>query len=81
MIGRVTSYQPPTVGAFTWRAPSWGYDTEVEVRFLGEGTGTRIEPEDRGWEQDPKILDTRKNYDGGWETVFRQYSAHASLAM
>jgi uncharacterized protein YndB with AHSA1/START domain len=72
-IGRVTAYQPPSIVAFSWRAPSWNVNTTVEVRFSAEGDGTRIELEHSGWEQDEKTRDGRKNYDEGWDFVLGEY--------
>jgi uncharacterized protein YndB with AHSA1/START domain len=72
-IGRVTAYQPPQIVAFTWRAPSWEVATQVEVRFIAEGSGTRVELEHSGWEQDAKTRDARKSYDSGWEFVLGHY--------
>jgi uncharacterized protein YndB with AHSA1/START domain len=79
-IGEVTAYQPPSVVAFTWRAPSWDVHTQVEIRFIAEGRGTRIDLEHSGWEQDAKTRDTRQSYNEGWETVLGHYQtcAHAS---
>jgi uncharacterized protein YndB with AHSA1/START domain len=74
-IGRITAYQPPSVVAFTWRAPSWDATTQVEIRFAAEGGGTRVEPEHSGWEQDAKTRDARKNYDSGWERILGHYQA------
>ncbi len=79
-IGRVTVYQPPTVVAFTWRAPSWELATQVEIRFSAEGTGTRVELEHSGWEQAANIRKTRKSYEGGWDFVLGNYVAHANAA-
>jgi len=79
-IGRVTAYQPPTLVAFTWRAPRWDLATQVEVRFIAEGTGTRVELEHSGWEQDEKLRDARKGYDGGWDLVLGHYQSHVGAA-
>ena len=80
-IGRLTTYQPPRVVAFTWRAPSWDVITQVEVRFVADGSGaTRIELEHSGWEQDAKTREARKNYDGGWETILGHYQKHFGAA-
>src|SRR5262249_9080110 len=38
-IGRVTAYQRPSLVGFTWRAPTWDVDTEVEIRFSPENGG------------------------------------------
>jgi uncharacterized protein YndB with AHSA1/START domain len=73
-IGQVTAYQPPSVVAFTWRAPSWEVTTRVEVRFSSEDSGTRFELEHSGWEQDAKTRDAR-NYDSGWDTILGHYQA------
>ena len=74
-IGQVTAYQPPSVVAFTWRAPSWEVTTRVEVRFSAEDRGTRVELEHSGWDQDAKTRDARKNYDSGWDTILGHYQA------
>jgi uncharacterized protein YndB with AHSA1/START domain len=79
-IGRVTAYQPPSLVAFTFRAPSWDFATQVEVRFVPDGTGTRVELEHRGWEQDAKIRDYRQNYDSGWDVVLGHYQIRAAAA-
>jgi len=80
-IGRLTAYQPPHLVAFTWRAPSWDdITTQVEVRFVADGGGTRIELEHSGWEQAAKTRDARKNYDGGWDTMLGHYQKHCDSA-
>lgn len=75
-IGRVTAYQPPSIVAFTWRAPSWDVTTQVEVRFVAEGNATRVELEHDGWEQDAKTHEAHKSYDGGWDFVLGHYQKH-----
>jgi uncharacterized protein YndB with AHSA1/START domain len=72
-IGRVTAYQPPSIVAFTWRAPSWNLATQVEIRFSPERGGTRVELEHSGWEREPQVAEYRKNYDSGWETILGHY--------
>ena len=79
-IGRVTAYQPPSFVAFRWRAPSWDVDTQVEIRFTAEGTGTRLDLEHSGWEQDAKTRDARNNYDGGWVTVLGHFQSFPAVA-
>jgi uncharacterized protein YndB with AHSA1/START domain len=80
-IGRVTVYQPPSIVAFTFRAPSWDVTTQVEIRFSAEAGGTRIELEHSGWDQDAKTRDARNNYDSGWGTILGHYqSAFAAAA-
>ncbi len=72
-IGQVTAYQPPSLVAFTWRAPSWEESTQVEIRFSAENGGTRVDLEHIGWEQSAATRDARKNYDSGWEMVLGLY--------
>lgn len=72
-IGRVTAYRPPSIVAFTFRAPSWDITTQVEIRFSAEAGGTRVELEHSGWELSAKTRDARTNYDSGWETILGHY--------
>jgi uncharacterized protein YndB with AHSA1/START domain len=77
-VGRVTAYQPPNEIAFTWKDPDWEGATEVEVRFIAEGAGTRIELEHRGWEQGPMMEKQGKGYDDGWDIVLAKYVSRAT---
>jgi uncharacterized protein YndB with AHSA1/START domain len=72
-IGRIVAYQPPSLVAFSWRAPSWDVTTQVEIRFSAERDGTRIDLEHSGWEQDAKTREARKNYDAGWDRMLGHY--------
>lgn len=74
-IGRVTAYQPSSLVAFTWRAPSWDVITQVEIRFSAEAGGTRLVLEHSGWEQSAKTSEARTNYDSGWGTILGHYQA------
>jgi uncharacterized protein YndB with AHSA1/START domain len=74
-IGRVTAYQPPSLVAFTWRAPSWDVTTQVAIRFSAEAGGTLVELEHSGWDQSTKTRDARNNYDSGWGTILGHYQA------
>jgi uncharacterized protein YndB with AHSA1/START domain len=52
--------------------------TEVEVRFLPDGTGTRLELEHRGWERLAEDgAQKRENYDAGWDVVLAEYVSGA----
>ncbi len=79
-IGRVTAYQPPTLVAFTFRAPSWEAVTQVEIRFSTERGGTRLNLEHSGWEQDAKIREARKNYETGWDGVLGHFETACGSA-
>lgn len=72
-IGQVTAYEPPSFVAFTFRAPSWEVATLVEVRFIAEGAGTRVELKHSGWEQAAQLREARKSYVEGWDFVLGRY--------
>ena len=74
-IGRMTAYKPPSLVAFTWRAPSWEVTTQVEIRFIAEAGGTRVELEHSGWEQSAKTRDAQQNYNSGWDGILGHYQA------
>jgi uncharacterized protein YndB with AHSA1/START domain len=74
-IGRVTAYQVPSIVAFSWRAPSWDFTTQVEIRFTADAGGTRIELEHSGWEQSAQSREARTHYDSGWSTILGHYQA------
>jgi uncharacterized protein YndB with AHSA1/START domain len=80
-IGRVTAYEPPSLVAFTWKAPSWDHSTQVEIQFHQDGQGTRLYLEHGGWEADPKVAEFRDNYDTGWEQILQQYETAANAHM
>lgn len=74
-VGRVTAYQPPNIVAFTWCSADWEAPTQVEVRFIAESTGTRVELEHSGWDRGPKMQSARKSYEGGWDLVLGEYQS------
>jgi uncharacterized protein YndB with AHSA1/START domain len=67
----VVSWEPPTRLVLAWNIlERETVPTEVEVRFLPEGTETRVELEHRGWgvvAEDAACK--RSNYDSGWEHI------------
>lgn len=79
-VGRVTAYHPPSIVAFTWRAPEFEAPTSVEVRFIEDREGTRVEVEHSGWEQGPAMQKQGKGYDDGWNIVLDGYRARADAA-
>jgi uncharacterized protein YndB with AHSA1/START domain len=54
-IGRITTWEPPSRLAFTWRQASFSSEmgTSVEVRFEPVGAETRVTVEHFGWESVP----------------------------
>jgi uncharacterized protein YndB with AHSA1/START domain len=71
----VLSWEPPNRLVLAWnvleRDP---VATEVEVRFLPYGEGTRVELEHRGWEAlGEGAAEKRRSYDTGWDQVLGSY--------
>jgi uncharacterized protein YndB with AHSA1/START domain len=50
-VGTITAWQPPTHLAFEWRSITFvpGETTQVDIRFVASGAGTRVTLEHRGW--------------------------------
>jgi uncharacterized protein YndB with AHSA1/START domain len=74
----VLEWEPPNRLVLAWNVLKREGDlTEVEVRFLPEGEGTRVELEHRGWENVVAGgTEKRGNYDTGWDFVLGQYAEH-----
>jgi uncharacterized protein YndB with AHSA1/START domain len=72
-VGRVIACEPPRRIVFTWKG-RWSEPTEVEVRFIPEGSTTRVDLEHRGWERlGASAQESRTSYLNGWPTVLRHY--------
>jgi Activator of Hsp90 ATPase homolog 1-like protein len=71
----VLAWEPPGRLVLAWNILERdAIPTEVEVRFLAEGEGTRLELEHRGWEGAGEDAEARRsNYDAGWERVLGFY--------
>jgi uncharacterized protein YndB with AHSA1/START domain len=71
----VVEWNPPSRLLLAWNIRNAESEpTEVEVRFLPEGDGTRVELEHRGWERLAEGgAEKRGNYDTGWEFVLGKY--------
>lgn len=75
--GQVLVWEPPQRFVMTWH-PGRAPDTaqEVEVRFVPDGTGTRVELEHRGWQTlGDRARETRDGYESGWPAVLARYVA------
>ena len=71
--GRILEWDPPRRFTMSWH-PGQPSDTAqvVELRFTPVAEGTRVDLEHRDWARRPDAAEARKNYDGGWATVFEQ---------
>jgi uncharacterized protein YndB with AHSA1/START domain len=70
----VLEWDPPARLVLAWNILNAETEpTEVEVRFLPEGGGTRVELEHRGWERIAEGVEKRGNYDTGWDFVLGKY--------
>jgi uncharacterized protein YndB with AHSA1/START domain len=71
----VISWEPPGRLVLAWNIlEREAAPTEVEVRFLPEGSGTRVELEHRGWEAIAEEAEAKRaNYDEGWGHVLGAY--------
>jgi len=77
----VTAWSPPTSLTIAWKVNPAKAATEVEVRFIPEGEGTRVDLEHRGWEQlGSEAAETRASYgsESGWNMVMERYATAAS---
>jgi uncharacterized protein YndB with AHSA1/START domain len=75
----VLVWEPPARFVVDWHVSPGRPSTELEVRFVPEGDGTRVELEHRGWERyGDEAAETYASYNGGWETVLKPFVAAAS---
>ncbi|MGQ0551268.1 MAG: SRPBCC domain-containing protein, partial [Armatimonadota bacterium] len=59
--------------------PTWEGETEVEVRFAPEKSGTRVDVEHRGFERLGVFgPDAAAKFRGGWPRVVRVFADYVS---
>jgi len=75
--GEVTTWEPPSRLAYRWFLRADRADaTDVEIRFVPTGEGTRVEIEHRGWERlGVRADDWRDRNRQGWSTLLPHYEA------
>ena len=81
--GEIVEIDPPRRVRFSWhpaREPATAQD--VEVRFVPDGSGTRVELVAAGWERwGEGAHRARKGYDLGWEYVLNVWTGRRTLKM
>jgi uncharacterized protein YndB with AHSA1/START domain len=71
----VLEWEPPNRLVLAWEVTPGVMGTEVEVRFVAEDHGTRVELEHRGWENAVSgAIERRDSYDAGWSYVLGKYA-------
>jgi uncharacterized protein YndB with AHSA1/START domain len=77
MWGTVTAYQPPAHLAFSWIVGlSADQARQIDVRFIPEDGGTRVELTHSGWETlGDAAAALRERYDQGWGTLVERFFA------
>jgi uncharacterized protein YndB with AHSA1/START domain len=81
--GTVLAYDPPHRLAFSWiLGLSAGQEQSVEILFMPEDRGTRVELTHSGWEKlGDAAASLRERYDRGWATIFeRCFDDYANTA-
>ena len=75
--GEVVTFEPPERFVLAWKPNDRDEPpTEVEVRFVAEDGGTRVELEHRGWERiGARAAEARNGYDGGWQLPLERFAA------
>jgi uncharacterized protein YndB with AHSA1/START domain len=87
-VGKVLVWEPPARLVLGWQlTPDWKYDpdliTEVEVRFIAEGSATRVELEHRNLERlGDRAEALRQQIDSpdGWSGLLQLFAQSASQA-
>lgn len=78
--GTVTAWEPPGRVGFTWHpgmAPETGQD--IDVRFIAQGGGTRLELTHTGWERLGALArKARRGYPIGWSYVLHMFAGRRS---
>jgi uncharacterized protein YndB with AHSA1/START domain len=73
----IIEWSPPERFVLAWH-PNPERRTEVEVRFIAAGEGTRVELEHRGWERLGAVAhEARASYVSGWTLILGKYGAAA----
>jgi uncharacterized protein YndB with AHSA1/START domain len=82
MWGTVLAYDPPARLAFSWIVGlSADKAQQVDVRFIAEDGGTRVELTHSGWEKlGDEAASLRERYAQGWGTLIERFFAEYANA-
>ena len=70
----VTAWEPPERLAVDWHVTAGKASTDLEVRFVPDGGGTRVELTHGGWERWADEAGAQfDSYNGGWDTVLGRF--------
>ena len=77
--GKVLAWEPPSRLLLAWQiTPCFSYDpdlvTELDVRFIAEGGGTRVELEHRLGGYGAAAEDMFKVFDAGWQGLLESFA-------
>ena len=75
--GTVTAFDPPNRVVWSWQPnPNRPAATEVEIVFIPQDEGTRVELTHRGWELfGDEGPEARASYDEGWPVTLERFAA------
>jgi uncharacterized protein YndB with AHSA1/START domain len=74
----VLAWEPPHRVVIEWNVNPANPATELEVRFIPEGDGTRVDLEHRGWERyGESAQESFGSYDTGWDFVLGRFVERA----
>jgi len=81
--GKVLAWEPPSRLLLAWQiTPSFSYDpdlvTELDVRFIAEGSGTRVELEHRLDGYGAAAEGMFNVFDSGWQGLLESFAQEAA---
>jgi uncharacterized protein YndB with AHSA1/START domain len=76
----VLAWEPPSRFVVDWHVTPGNPSTELEVRFVPDAGGTRVELEHRGWERyGDEASEAYASYNSGWDKVLKPFVEAASI--
>ena len=75
VIGRISTFQPPTKLGYSWRDPTWHGETQIRLTFAAEGGGARVTYEQAGF-ANAGVPALAAYYQIGCRQTLSAYAAH-----